>query len=191
MAYFHGYFKQKTCLILSVFLAIIAFSPSAQAFEEDSDFYEMFEQSRTVRIGKNRRVKITSRVPRFKRLGKGKNTMTAKVDLSEQKMKVYINNRFWQEWDVSSGGRGHRTPTGKYRPTRLHEMWYSRQYYNTPMPHSVFFHRGYAVHATDYVRNLGRAVSHGCVRLHPTHAKAFFKIVKDFGMHKTRIIIKN
>ncbi len=129
--------------------------------------------------------------PYFRKRSKGKNTITAKVDLSEQIMQVFINDRLWQEWSVSSGGRGHRTPTGKYRPTRLHEEWYSRTYFNTPMPHSVFFHHGYAIHATTYVRSLGRPASHGCVRLHPQHAKAFFNLVREFGMGKTRIVITN
>ncbi len=127
--------------------------------------------------------------PYFRKRAKGKNTITARVDLSDQIMQVFINDRLWQEWKVSSGGRGHRTPTGKYRPTRLHEEWYSRTYYNTPMPHSIFFHHGYAIHATTYVRSLGRPASHGCVRLHPQHARALFNLVNEFGMRKTSIII--
>jgi lipoprotein-anchoring transpeptidase ErfK/SrfK len=53
-------------------------------------------------------------------------------------------------------------------------MWYSRKYDNSPMPYSVFFRGGYAVHGTSYVKQLGRPASHGCVRLpHAFAAKLF------------------
>ena len=45
-------------------------------------------------------------------------------------------------------------------------MWYSRKYDMSPMPYSVFFRGGYAIHGTGYVKQLGRPASHGCVRLH-------------------------
>ena len=166
-------------LILSSFV----FASRASSFEfEDDDFFG--DSSKASK-------RDTFVKPPKYRLRKGRrNRVIAKVDLSEQKMKVFINNRFWQEWKVSSGGIGHRTPTGSWSPTRLHEMWYSTQYFNTPMPHSVFFHQGYAVHATTYIGSLGRPASHGCVRLHPTHAKSFFNLVQAVGIHKTRIIVK-
>ena len=68
---------------------------------------------------------------------------------------------------VSTARRGYRTPVGKYRPTRLERMWYSSKYENSPMPYSIFFLGGYAIHGTYEVKRLGRAVSHGCIRLHP------------------------
>ncbi len=124
-----------------------------------------------------------------RRLPKGKNKLVARVDLSEQRMKVFVNGSLWREWRVSSGAKGYTTPTGSWKPKRMHEMWHSRKYDMTPMPHSVFYNGGFAIHATDYIKYLGRPASHGCVRLHPEHAKTFFKMVKDFGMHKTRIVI--
>ena len=71
----------------------------------------------------------------------------------------------------------------------MHEMWYSKKYDNAPMPHSVFFTGGYAVHATPHVKNLGRPASHGCIRLHPTNAEQFYTLVKVFGQQNTRIVI--
>jgi lipoprotein-anchoring transpeptidase ErfK/SrfK len=90
--------------------------------------------------------------------------LVAKISLSRQVMQVSVGERLVDEWAVSTGAGGFTTPTGSYRPYRMHEMWYSRQYDNAPMPHSVFFHEGYAIHATPHVSNLGRPASHGCVR---------------------------
>lgn len=115
--------------------------------------------------------------------------VVATVSLSRQSMEVAVDGRQVFEWKVSTGGKGYVTPKGSYKPTRMHEMWYSRKYYNAPMPHSVFFHGGYAVHATPHVRNLGRPASHGCVRLHPEAAEDFYKLVEVFGPRNTRIVI--
>jgi lipoprotein-anchoring transpeptidase ErfK/SrfK len=71
----------------------------------------------------------------------------------------------------------------------MHEMWYSTKYDDAPMPHAVFFSGGYAVHATDAIKRLGRPASHGCVRLHPNDAADFFTLVKTFGPSNTRIVI--
>lgn len=117
------------------------------------------------------------------------NEVVAKVDISEQTMQVTIGGRQTFAWKVSTGGKGYVTPTGAWKPYRMHEMWYSRKYDNAPMPHSVFFTGGYAVHATPHVKKLGRPASHGCIRLHPSHAEQFFTLVKVFGQQNTRIVI--
>jgi len=115
--------------------------------------------------------------------------LVARVSLSAQKMEVLVDGRTAFEWKVSTGRKGYRTPTGSYKPTRMHKMWYSKKYDNAPMPHSVFFRGGYAVHATDAVKRLGRPASHGCVRLHPQNASDFYKLVETFGPGNTQIVI--
>ena len=117
------------------------------------------------------------------------NQIVAKVSISEQTMRVMVDGRQAFEWKVSTAGKGYVTPTGSFKPTRMHEMWYSRKYDNAPMPHSVFFHGGYAVHATPHVKRLGRPASHGCIRLHPDNAEEFFELVKAFGPQNTQIVI--
>ena len=119
------------------------------------------------------------------------NEVVARVSISEQKMQVTVGGRQTYEWKVSTAGKGYVTPTGSWKPYRMHEMWYSKKYDNAPMPHSVFFTGGYAVHATPHVKNLGRPASHGCIRLHPTNAEAFYTLVKTFGQQHTRIVIVN
>lgn len=115
--------------------------------------------------------------------------VVAKVDLSQQVMRVYKHGKMIYRWPVSTGRRGYYTPTGTYRPKRMHTMWYSRKYDMSPMPHSIFFRGGYAVHGTNYTRSLGRPASHGCVRLHPKHAKRLYGLVKYFGMGNARIVV--
>jgi lipoprotein-anchoring transpeptidase ErfK/SrfK len=115
--------------------------------------------------------------------------IVARVSISQQKMQVMIDGREAFEWKVSTAGKGYVTPIGSFTPTRMHEMWYSKKYDNAPMPHSVFFHGGYAVHATPYVKRLGRPASHGCIRLHPDNAADFYELVQVFGPSNTRIVI--
>lgn len=115
----------------------------------------------------------------------------ARVDISEQKMKVYKNGRLKYVWKVSTGRRGYSTPTGNYKPYRMHEMWYSRKYNMSPMPHSIFYRGGYAVHGTSDIKKLGRVASHGCIRLHPSNAKKLFRMVKSVGPANASIKIKH
>lgn len=115
--------------------------------------------------------------------------LVAEVSLSDQTMRVSIDGRPAFAWRVSTARRGYVTPTGSFKPTRMHTMWYSRKYDNSPMPYSVFFHGGYAVHGTDAVKRLGRPASHGCVRLHPDDAADFYRLVETFGKTNTSIVI--
>jgi lipoprotein-anchoring transpeptidase ErfK/SrfK len=112
------------------------------------------------------------------------------VDLSSQRMRVYEDGRLSYSWKVSTGARGYRTPLGSYRAKRLHRMWYSRKYDLSPMPHSIFFRGGYAIHGTPHVGSLGYPVSHGCIRLHPRHAQRLYRLVRAHGMRNTRIVVQ-
>lgn len=113
----------------------------------------------------------------------------ARVDLSEQRMMVYENGSLRHSWPVSTARRGYVTPTGTYGPTRMHKMWYSRKYHNSPMPYSIFFRGGYAIHGTGDLKRLGSPASHGCVRLHPDNAKILYQMVSSVGPQNARITI--
>ena len=113
----------------------------------------------------------------------------AEIDLSDQRLRVYVDGWMKHEWKVSTARRGYRTPLGSYRPTRLERKWFSRKYDWSPMPNSVFFYGGYAIHGTTEIRNLGRPASHGCVRLHPDNAKTLFNLVREYGMKSTRVVV--
>ena len=103
----------------------------------------------------------------------------AVVDKSEQRMYVYRNGRLIHKWKVSTGKAGHRTPNGHYRANanRIYRHYTSRKY-NAPMPYSVFFYHGYAVHGTYATSRLGRPASRGCVRLSNSNARKFYNIAR-------------
>ncbi len=103
------------------------------------------------------------------------------ISKSQQQLAVIVDGAERHRWPVSTGSRRYETPNGEFRPIRLERKWYSRKYNWTPMPYSIFFHRGYAVHGTTEKRNLGRAVSHGCVRLLPANASTLFSLVRAHG----------
>lgn len=115
--------------------------------------------------------------------------VVAKIDLSSQRMTVKVDGWHYASWKVSTGRRGYRTPVGSWRPKWLTRMHYSRKYDNSPMPHSIFFLGGYAIHGTSSIRRLGRPASHGCIRLHPANARKLFALVKRHGRRHTRIRI--
>ncbi|WP_114009025.1 L,D-transpeptidase [Cohaesibacter intestini] len=112
------------------------------------------------------------------------------IDISSQKMFVTVNGKRRHTWTVSTARRGYRTPIGKFRPTRMHRRYYSKRYRGAPMPHSIFFYRGYAIHGTNAIKRLGRPASHGCIRLHPDNARTLFDLVRRNGPRNTRIAIR-
>lgn len=115
--------------------------------------------------------------------------IVANIDLSRQVMTVTVDGARYAQWRVSTGRKGYGTPTGSFRPYLLRRMHYSSKYENSPMPHSVFFRGGYAIHGTQYVKRLGRRASHGCVRLHPRNAAQLYRLVLVYGLDNTRIRI--
>ncbi|MEM6849323.1 MAG: L,D-transpeptidase [Pseudomonadota bacterium] len=116
--------------------------------------------------------------------------VSATIDLSAQRMYVSVGGKRVANWAISSGRKGYRTPTGNYRPTRMHRENYTRKYNMSPMPHSIFFRGGYAIHGTYYLKQLGRPASHGCVRLAPKNARTLYNLVRRHGRGNTRIRIR-
>lgn len=112
------------------------------------------------------------------------------VNKAAQRMTVVVDGRPRYNWAVSTGLDG-GPPSGNFRPQRLERMWHSRKYDWTPMPHSIFFHHGFAIHGTGQVSRLGRRASKGCVRLHPANAATLFALVKSYGMSRTRIAVSD
>lgn len=108
-----------------------------------------------------------------------------------QKMTVKIDGRTEYVWPVSTGAAGYDTPSGTFRPFRMEEDYFSREWDNAPMPNAIFFTaRGHAIHGSYAVKSLGRRASHGCVRLSPDNAKILFGLVGDAGMNNTSVTIK-
>ena len=85
------------------------------------------------------------------------------VSLPEQRAYVYRNGVLIGASTVSTGKKGHATPTGVFTILQKHEDYHSNLYANAPMP---FMQRltwsGVALHAG---RLPGYPASHGCVRM--------------------------
>lgn len=94
-------------------------------------------------------------------------------------------------WDVSTGRELEEkyfttTPTGVYQldQKRFYRDYTTTTWDDAPMPFAMFWRyledgepTGWAVHAASekLIKNLGTRNSGGCVRLHPTNAKALFE----------------
>lgn len=115
--------------------------------------------------------------------------VVVQIDKSSQRMAVSVDGSTRYSWPVSTGRGGYGTPSGVFHPQSMVRMHYSRKYYNSPMPHSIFFYYGFAIHGTNDLARLGGPASHGCVRLHPSHAAALFALVQRNGSQNTRIEI--
>ena len=121
--------------------------------------------------------------------GAAEANIVARVDLGGQQMQVYVDGKLRYEWPVASGRRGYETPTGRYRPQRMEREWYSSQYDDAPMPYSIFFRGGYAIHGGH--GRLGRPASHGCIRLSTANAATLYRLVEQRGSGSTRIEISD
>jgi len=110
------------------------------------------------------------------------------VDKSAQRLTVEIDGATRYDWPVSTARWGYLTPNGSYRPERLERKWFSRKYDWSPMPYSIFFDGGYAIHGSYEISHLGRPASHGCIRLHPQNAAILFALVKEH-MRDTQIVV--
>jgi lipoprotein-anchoring transpeptidase ErfK/SrfK len=121
---------------------------------------------------------------------KPKSTVVINIDKSTQEMTVFVDGVQKYSWPVSTGRPEYATPSGNYKPTSMNEMWYSKQWDNSPMPHSIFYMKdGHAIHGTHETKNLGRPASHGCVRLAPQNAATLFTLVKATGMENVGVIL--
>ena len=109
------------------------------------------------------------------------------IDLNSQTMHVVSDSGASYDWPVSTGRPGHGTPSGTFRPQAMYTMVHSAKYDNAPMPHSIFFRGGYAIHGSYDVGRLGRPASHGCIRLDPRHASELYGLVRTSG--GTRIVV--
>ena len=165
--------------MLRIVLLIVAFlGLSSSAFAAQSSLFDGF-------FKKNSHSSLSMMSPKTV---SGPISITS--DISTQSLTVASESgRTIYSFDVSTGRTGYSTPTGNFRPIRMHKMWYSSKYENAPMPYSIFFHGGYAIHGTTDLAHLGQIASHGCVRLDPKNAEKLFELVNQVGMKNTKIAL--
>lgn len=121
------------------------------------------------------------------------------VDKSLQKAQLFIEGTLVGEFATSSGGPGHRTPNMDLRPNgRIYDKYSSSKFpggdYNGlgNMPYAVFLKGGFAIHGTPKGNwsKLGKAVSHGCIRVHPDNGFKFNRAVRKYGVKNSWVTIR-
>ena len=116
--------------------------------------------------------------------------LLVEINKSSQQMTITLNDQPIFHWPISTGAAGYDTPSGTFRPFRMEIDHYSDEWDNAPMPYSIFFtDTGVAVHGTYEQRSLGRAVSHGCVRLSVKNAATLWNLVKQEKMANTSVVV--
>ena len=94
------------------------------------------------------------------------------------------------DWPVSTGKAGYSTPSGTFAALSMNKVWYSKEWDNAPMPHAIFFMKdGHAIHGSYEVKHLGKAVSHGCVRISPQNATTLYTLVEKTGLKNTQVVL--
>jgi uncharacterized protein (TIGR02246 family) len=122
--------------------------------------------------------------------GSKKAALLVNIDKSTQAMTVSLDGVKKYEWPVSTGKAGYSTPSGTYTATSMNEIWYSKEWDNAPMPHSIFFMKdGHAIHGSLDVKHLGKPVSHGCVRVSPENAATLYALVTKNGLENTHVTV--
>ena len=95
--------------------------------------------------------------------GPAEASIVVTVDKSAQRLSVAIDGSLRYQWPVSTARLGYSTPNGSYRPEWLARNWISGKDDWSPMPYSIFFNGGYAIHGSYEIAHLGRPASHGCI----------------------------
>ncbi|GAC1413370.1 MAG: hypothetical protein NVSMB57_08940 [Actinomycetota bacterium] len=112
-----------------------------------------------------------------------RNTLGRSIEISiaQQRLWAYQNGRVVMTFLVSTGRRGFRTPTGRFHILAKGRNWWSRKW-SVWMPNAMNFFSNYNLHSLPYIRpghligasQLGRPMSHGCVRIGPLNARRLY-----------------
>ena len=117
-------------------------------------------------------------------------TLKATVDLSEQRMHVYVDGKKKYTWVVSTGKRGWRTKPGWYTPFAQRKKFYSTKW-RMSLPYLTWIGSdGTAIHGTYLTSKLGRPASHGCIRLSIPNAAKFYRLVQSHGFWSTKVEVR-
>jgi len=115
--------------------------------------------------------------------------LVAKVDLSSQRMSVYVNGKKRYSWSIASGKKGWRTPTGRFTPITTYRSRYVKRW-NMTLPYAVVLTSGgIAVHGSS--GPMGTPRSHGCIRLSVPNAAKFYNLVGKYGKWGTKVTVQH
>lgn len=106
------------------------------------------------------------------------------VDVSEQRLTTWQKDKKVKDYPVSTGIASSPTVKGEFRVWRkVLSQGYrggskakGTYYYLPNVPYSLFFHKGYAIHAAYWHNDFGiRPRSHGCVNMRTEDAKEVYE----------------
>ncbi|MFW6079676.1 MAG: L,D-transpeptidase [Gemmatimonadota bacterium] len=123
-------------------------------------------------------------------------TLRLVVNIESRRLHVYVDGRRTRSYPVAVGKPTHPTPTGRYRIT--HAVW--NPWWHppdrgwaagaSPAPPGpgnpmgrvkMYFRPLYFIHGTPDVASLGRAASHGCIRMSNADAIELARLVHRHG----------
>lgn len=119
---------------------------------------------------------------------------------SRQMLYLYLGGELKDSFPVSTGMKKYTTPNLNTRPSGplfikyTSRKWPEGNYKGLGnMPYAVFIKGGYAIHGTTpgNFSKLGSVASHGCIRLHPDHARVFYELVNLIGLSDTWVSVRD
>ncbi len=157
--------------------------PKAKSLWFDGQFYFFSLDEWSSRNG----VDITQLYPIVivvNKANRGTRAQTAQIYFDGKPYATYSISTGREKMEVSTSGKMYRsiTPVGWFSPIYFSPNHYSKTW-KAPMPWSIFFNGGIALHATtqNHYNELGRRASGGCVRLKYDDAKELYHLVKNAG----------
>jgi lipoprotein-anchoring transpeptidase ErfK/SrfK len=120
------------------------------------------------------------------------------VDKASQTLRLYLEGRLADQWLVSTGRPGFDTPDFNQRFNgRIFQRFDSAKYPGGDymglgnMPYAMFISGGFAVHGTPEANwpILGRAASHGCIRILPENAKYLNGLLRGAGVQNSWVTV--
>jgi lipoprotein-anchoring transpeptidase ErfK/SrfK len=99
------------------------------------------------------------------------------VDLSSQRLIAWEGSTPVYAVIVSTGKRATPTRVGTFAVKTKHvsTRMTGPGYDVSNVPHTMYYHRGYAIHGAYWHKKFGTPVSHGCINVAVDHAKWLFK----------------
>ena len=126
-------------------------------------------------------------------------TLRLEADLSERRLKMYEADTLVWQYPISPGQPDYPTPPGKYLIRHLvwnpswrpppNAAWAKKYTPKEPGDEAnpmkvvkIFFKEpDYYIHGTGDINSLGKAESHGCLRMDPEHVAEVAKFVMEHG----------
>src|SRR5437899_4770896 len=158
-------FWQVVILTAAGTIGAVSHADAALYYWQDSD-PSLSQPAPTVqppRQRTHRRVKGKTEAAAKETSAKPQGPLIIAVSIDRQKVRIFDDNGVFAEAPVSTGMRGHPTPTGVFSVIQKHKFHHSNIYSGAPMP---FMQRitwsGVAMHAGVLP---GYPASHGCIRM--------------------------